>query len=442
VAEKRATRTTRTPSYTKKKKNMADKITIANGKLIVPDVPVIPFIEGDGTGRDIWKASVRIFDAAVEKSYNGKRKVAWKEVLAGEKAFNLTGNWLPDETIDAFREYLVGIKGPLTTPIGGGMRSLNVALRQLLDLYTCYRPIRYFSGVPSPVKNPGNVNMHIFRENTEDIYSGIEFMNGTPEADKIKKFLIDEMGVKSIRFPKTSSIGIKPVSMEGSERLIRQAILFALKRKLPSVTIVHKGNIMKYTEGAFMKWGYALAEKEFAGKVFTWNQHKKISEEKGEAAANEAQAKAEAEGKLIIKDVIADAFLQQILTRPAEYSVIATLNLNGDYISDALAAIVGGIGIAPGANINYETGHAIFEATHGTAPKYADQDKVNPGSVVLSGALMFEYMGWDEVAHKIYDALEKTILNKTVTYDFHRLTKDAKLLKTSEFADAIISNIK
>jgi len=421
---------------------MAEKITIANGKLTVPDVPVIPFIEGDGTGRDIWKASVRIFDAAVEKSYNGKRKVAWKEVLAGEKAFNLTGNWLPDETLNAFREYLVGIKGPLTTPVGGGMRSLNVALRQLLDLYTCYRPVRYFSGVPSPVKTPENVNMHIFRENTEDIYAGIEFMNGTPEADKIKKFLIEEMGVKSIRFPKTSSIGIKPVSVEGSERLIRQAILFALRKKLPSVTLVHKGNIMKFTEGSFMKWGYALAEREFAGKVFTWNQHKKISEEKGEAAANEAQAKAEAEGKLIIKDVIADAFLQQILTRPAEYSVIATLNLNGDYISDALAAIVGGIGIAPGANINYETGHAIFEATHGTAPKYADQDKVNPGSVVLSGALMFEYMGWDEVAQKIYDGLGKTILNKTVTYDFHRLTKDAKLLKTSEFADAIISNIK
>jgi isocitrate dehydrogenase len=421
---------------------MADKITISNGKLTVPDVPVIPFIEGDGTGRDIWRASVRIFDAAVEKSYAGKRKIEWKEVLAGEKAYNLTGNWLPDETLNAFREYLVGIKGPLTTPIGGGMRSLNVALRQLLDLYTCYRPVRYFSGVPSPVKNPENVNMHIFRENTEDIYAGIEFMNGTPEADKIKKFLIEEMGVKSIRFPKTSSIGIKPVSVEGSERLIRQAILFALKRKLPSVTLVHKGNIMKYTEGSFMKWGYALAEREFAGKVFTWNQHKKISEERGEAAANEAQTKAEAEGLLIIKDVIADAFLQQILTRPAEYSVIATLNLNGDYISDALAAIVGGIGIAPGANINYETGHAIFEATHGTAPKYAGQDKVNPGSVVLSGALMFEYLGWDEVSQKIYSGLEKTILNKTVTYDFHRLTKDAKLLKTSEFADAIISNIK
>lgn len=420
---------------------MAEKIKIEKDKLIVPDNPVIPFIEGDGTGRDIWRASVRIFDAAVEKAYNGKKKIAWKEVLAGEKAFNQTGNWLPDETLDAFKEYLVGIKGPLTTPVGGGMRSLNVALRQLLDLYTCYRPVRYFKGVPSPVKNPERVNMHIFRENTEDIYSGIEYMNGTPEADKIKKFLIREMGVKSIRFPGTASIGIKPVSVEGTERLVRQAIAFAIKRKLPSVTIVHKGNIMKFTEGAFMKWGYALAEREFGERVFTWNQHKKIADEKGEAAADEAQKKAEAAGKIIIKDVIADAFLQQILTRPAEYSVIATLNLNGDYISDALAAIVGGIGIAPGANINYETGHAIFEATHGTAPKYADQDKVNPGSVVLSGALMFEYIGWDEVSHKIYHGLEKTIESKRVTYDFHRLMENAVLLKTSEFADEIISNI-
>ena len=420
---------------------MAEKIRIINEKLIVPDVPVIAFIEGDGTGRDIWRASVRVFDAAVEKAYNGKRKVAWKEVLAGEKAFNLTGNWLPDETLDAFRDFRVGIKGPLTTPVGEGMRSLNVALRQILDLYTCYRPVRYFSGVPSPVKKPEDVNMHIFRENTEDIYAGIEFMNGTPEADKVKKFLIGEMGVKSIRFPETASIGIKPVSQEGSERLIRQAIIFAFKKNLPSVTLVHKGNIMKYTEGAFMKWGYALAEREFGDRVFTWNQHKKISAEKGEAVANEAQRRAVMEGKLIIKDMIADAFLQQILTRPAEYSVIATLNLNGDYISDALAAIVGGIGIAPGANINYETGHAIFEATHGTAPKYADQDKVNPGSVILSGALMFEYIGWAEAANIIYSGLEKTIQSKMVTYDFHRLTENAKLLKTSEFADAIISNI-
>jgi isocitrate dehydrogenase len=419
----------------------ADKIRIENGKLIVPDFPIIPFIEGDGTGRDIWKASVRIFNAAVEKAYNGKRKIIWKEVLAGEKAFNKTGSWLPDETLEAFKEYLVGIKGPLTTPVGGGMRSLNVALRQILDLYTCYRPVRYFMGVPSPVKAPEKVNMHIFRENTEDIYAGIEYMNGTPEADKIKQFLAEELGVKKIRFPETSSIGIKPVSVEGTERLVRQAIKFALRKKLPSVTLVHKGNIMKFTEGAFMKWGYALAEREFANEVFTWNQHKRISEEKGDQEANEALNKAEKDGKLIIKDVIADAFLQQILTRPAEYSVIATLNLNGDYISDALAAIVGGIGIAPGANINYETGHAIFEATHGTAPKYADQDKVNPGSVVLSGALMFEYMGWEEVQQEIYSGLETAIKSKKVTYDFHRLMPGATLLKTSEFADVIISSI-
>jgi isocitrate dehydrogenase len=420
---------------------MGERIKIENGKLIVPDIPVIPFIEGDGTGRDIWRASVRVFDAAVAKAFNGKRKVEWKEVLAGEKAFSLTGNWLPEETLVAFRDYLVGIKGPLTTPVGEGMRSLNVALRQLLDLYTCYRPVRYFSGVPSPVKRPGDVNMHIFRENTEDIYAGIEYMHGTPEALKVKKFLIEEMGVRSIRFPQTASIGIKPVSLEGSERLIRQAIRFAIKRNLPSVTLVHKGNIMKYTEAAFMKWGYALAEREFGDEVFTWNQHKVISGEKGEAAANEAQKNAVLAGKVIIKDVIADAFLQQILTRPAEYSVIATLNLNGDYISDALAAIVGGIGIAPGANINFETGHAIFEATHGTAPKYADQDKVNPGSVILSGALMFEYMGWEAAAEKIYNGLEKTIKDRMVTYDFHRLTENATLLKTSEFADTIISNI-
>jgi isocitrate dehydrogenase len=420
---------------------MAGKIRIENGKLNVPVNPVIPFIEGDGTGRDIWRASVRIFDAAVEKAYGGKRKIEWKEVLAGEKAFNQTGNWLPDETLAAFNEYLVGIKGPLTTPVGGGMRSLNVALRQMLDLYTCYRPVRYFDGVPSPVKNPERVNMHIFRENTEDIYAGIEYMNGTPEADKMKKFLIEQMGVKSIRFPATASIGIKPVSVEGTERLVRQAIILAITKKLPSVTLVHKGNIMKYTEGAFMKWGYALAEREFGDKVFTWARYRKISEEKGEAAASDMQAKAEAEGKIIIKDVIADAFLQQILTRPSEYSVIATPNLNGDYISDALAAIVGGIGIAPGANINYETGHAIFEATHGTAPKYADQDKVNPGSVILSGALMFEYMGWEEASDLIYRGLEATIRSRKVTYDFHRLTENAVLLKTSEFGNEIISNI-
>ncbi len=418
-----------------------EKIKLANGKLNVSDNPIIPFIEGDGTGPDIWKASVRVFDAAVKKVYKGKRKVEWKEVLAGEKAFKLTGSWLPDETLTVFRDYLVGIKGPLTTPVGEGMRSLNVALRQLLDLYTCYRPVRYFQGVPSPVKHPEKVDMHIFRENTEDIYAGIEFMHGRPETEKIKKFLIDEMGVKSIRFPATSSIGIKPVSVEGSERLIRQAIKFAIDKKLPSVTLVHKGNIMKYTEGSFMKWGYALAEREFADKVFTWRQHKQISDNQGSETADTMLKQAEAAGKVIIKDVIADAFLQQILTRPSEYSVIATLNLNGDYISDALAAIVGGIGIAPGANINFETGHAIFEATHGTAPKYADQDKVNPGSVILSGALMFDYLGWSEVTESIYSGLERTILGKKVTYDFHRLMENATLVKTSEFGDAIIANL-
>ena len=419
-----------------------EKIKIVNGKLVVPENPIIPFIEGDGTGPDIWRASVRVFDAAVGKVYGGKKKVEWKEVLAGEKAFKLTGNWLPDETLADFREYLVGIKGPLTTPVGEGMRSLNVALRQILDLYTCYRPVRYFNGVPSPVKNPERVNMHIFRENTEDIYAGIEFMHGLPETEKVKKFLIEEMGVKKIRFPKTSSIAIKPVSVEGTERLVRQAVKYAIEKKLPSVTLVHKGNIMKYTEGSFMKWGYALAEREFGDSVFTWSQHKKISDSKGQEVADSMLRQAESEGKVIIKDVIADAFLQQILTRPAEYSVIATLNLNGDYISDALAAIVGGIGIAPGANINFESGHAIFEATHGTAPKYADLDKVNPGSVILSGALMFDYLGWDKVTECIYSGLESTIQSKRVTYDFHRLMENATMLKTSEFADAIISNIK
>lgn len=420
---------------------MAEKIVKNGEKLIVPENPIIPFIIGDGTGPDIWKASVRIFDAAVEKAFQGRKKIAWKEVLAGEKAFTLTGNWMPAETLESFREYLVGIKGPLTTPIGEGMRSLNVALRQELDLYTCYRPVRYFKGVPSPVKKPELVDMHIFRENTEDIYAGIEYMHGKPETEKLKKFLIEEMGVKKIRFPGTSSIGIKPVSLEGTERLVRQAIKFAVEKRLPSVTLVHKGNIMKFTEGAFMKWGYALAEREFGEKVFTWQQHKKIVEEKGEGKANEIMELAIAEGKIIIKDVIADAFLQQILTRPAEYSVIATLNLNGDYISDALAAIVGGIGIAPGANINFDTGHAIFEATHGTAPKYAGQDKVNPGSVVLSGALMLEYMGWEKASELIYRSLEKTIFQKKVTYDFHRLMDQATLLKTSGFADAIIENM-
>ena len=420
---------------------MPEKIKLINGKMVVSDHPVIPFIEGDGTGPDIWRASVRIFDASVEKAFAGRKKIDWLEVLAGEKAYKIKGNWLPDETLLAFREYLVGIKGPLTTPVGEGMRSLNVSLRQELDLYTCYRPVRYFAGVPSPVKRPELVNMHIFRENTEDIYAGIEYMHGNPETDMLKQFLIDKMNVTKIRFPKTSSIGIKPVSVEGTERLVRQAIKFAIEKGLPSVTLVHKGNIMKFTEGAFMKWGYALAEREFKDYVFTWQEHRRITGEMGEKMADELLSEAIKDGKVIIKDVITDAFLQQILLRPADYSVIATLNLNGDYISDALAAIVGGIGIAPGANINFETGHAVFEATHGTAPKYADQDKVNPGSVVLSGALMFEYLGWGEASEIIYGGLKKTILEKKVTYDFHRLMDDATLLKTSEFADEIIKNM-
>lgn len=417
------------------------KIIFANGKMQVPDYPIIPFIEGDGTGPDIWSASVRVFDAAVEKAYGGKRKIIWKEVLAGEKAFAATGNWLPDETLEAFKEYLVGIKGPLTTPVGGGIRSLNVALRQILDLYVCLRPVRWFQGVPSPVKRPDKVDMHIFRENTEDIYAGIEFMQGTPEVAKLLGFLQNEMGVNKIRFPESSSIGIKPVSKEGTERLVRAAIEYTISHKLPSLTIVHKGNIMKFTEGAFKKWGYELIEREFGDKTFTWAQHDRISEEKGREYADAAQAKAVAEGKIIVKDVIADAFLQQILLRPDEYSVIATLNLNGDYISDALAAMVGGIGIAPGANINYQNGFAIFEATHGTAPKYAGLDQVNPGSVILSGALMFEYLGWNEVANLIYSSMEKTIENKTVTYDFHRLMEGATKLKTSEFGTELIKNM-
>jgi len=417
------------------------KIIFENGKLQVPDFPVIPFIIGDGTGPDIWNASVRVFDAAVEKAYNGKRKIMWKEVLAGEKAFATTGNWLPDETLEAFKEYLVGIKGPLTTPVGGGMRSLNVALRQILDLYVCLRPVRWFQGVPSPVKRPDKVNMHIFRENTEDIYSGIEFMQGTPEAHKIINFLQNEMGVTKIRFPETSSIGVKPVSVEGTERLVRAAMNYTISHKLPSLTIVHKGNIMKFTEGGFKKWGYALVEREFPDQTFTWAQYDRISEEHGRDAADEAQKKAVAGGKIIVKDVIADAFLQQILLRPDEYSVIATLNLNGDYISDALAAIVGGIGIAPGANINYQNGFAIFEATHGTAPKYAGLDQVNPGSVILSGAMMFEYLGWTEVSKLLFASMEKTIGNKTVTYDFHRQMEGATKLKTSEFGTEMIKNM-
>lgn len=420
---------------------MAEKITLQNGVLNVPNEPIIPFIEGDGTGVDIWAASVRVLDAAVEKAYKGSRKIAWKEVLAGEKAFNKTGEWLPKETLDTIREHIVAIKGPLTTPVGGGIRSLNVALRQELDLYTCLRPVRWFKGVPSPVLRPDLTDMVIFRENTEDIYAGIEWLNGSDEVKKVIKFLQEEMGVKKIRFPESSSIGIKPVSKEGTERLVRAAIEYAIKHKRPSVTLVHKGNIMKFTEGMFKNWGYELAEREFGDKTFTWKQYDKIKEEKGEAEANKAQDAAIAAGKVIVKDSIADAFLQQILTRPAEYSVIATLNLNGDYISDALAATVGGIGIAPGANINYVTGHAIFEATHGTAPKYAGLDKVNPGSVILSGVLMLEHMGWQEAADLIIKGIEHAISNKQVTYDFARLMKDVKELKCSEFGDAIIAGM-
>jgi len=371
-----------------------EKIIKEHDGLKVPDNPIIPFIEGDGIGPDIWAAAVGVFDAAVEKAYNGKRKIAWKEIFAGQKSYNLNGEWLPQKTLDIIREYLIAIKGPLTTPVGGGIRSLNVALRQKLDLYVCLRPVRYFKGISSPVKRPELTNMVIFRENSEDIYAGIEWMAGTPEVKKIIDFIQSELGVTKIRFPETSSIGIKPISREGTERLVRDAIRYTIDHKLPSVTFVHKGNIMKYTEGQFKQWGYDLAEREFSDHVFTWQEYDRIKEKDGVDAANQAQSKANDEGKVLIKDSIADAFLQQILTRPAEYSVIATMNLNGDYISDALAASVGGIGIAPGANINYQTGHAIFEATHGTAPKYTGMDKVNPGSVIVSGVLMFQYMGW------------------------------------------------
>ncbi len=439
------------------------KITITNGKLNVPDNPIIPFIEGDGTGRDIWRASQHVFDSAVAKAYGDKKKINWKEVLAGEKSFTKTGNWLPDETLDAFREYLVGIKGPLTTPIGGGIRSLNVALRQILDLYVCLRPVRWYQGVPSPVKNPSAVDMVIFRENTEDIYAGIEFAAGSPEAQKVLDFIEKEFPkeFKKIRFnTKEKSeefwkmvgatninndvqvgLGIKAVSYSGSVRLIHSAIAYAIKFNRKSVTLVHKGNIMKYTEGAFRDWGYGVAEEYFGDKVYSWSKWEKTKKEKGEEAANAEQKAAIAAGKIIIKDSIADIALQQVLTRPEEFEVIATLNLNGDYLSDALAAQVGGIGIAPGANINYITGHAIFEATHGTAPKYADQDKVNPGSLILSGVMMLEYMGWQEAADLISKGLEKAISNKRVTYDFHRQMEGATLLKCSEFANEIVKNM-
>jgi len=402
-----------------------DAVRLHAGKLEVPDRPILPFIEGDGTGRDIWRASVHVFDSAVAKLYGGKRRIAWMEVYAGEKAFKQFESWLPDETVDAFREFLVGIKGPLTTPVGGGIRSLNVALRQLLDLYVCLRPVRYFPGVPSPVKRPELVDMVIFRENSEDIYAGIEWQAESPEAKKLIAFLEKELEVKKIRFPQTSGIGIKPVSREGSERLIRAALDYAIGHKRKSLTFVHKGNIMKFTEGAFRDWGYELVRREYKGRAVGWD---------------DCNGKPPA-GQLLVKDAIADITFQQTLTRADEFDVIATMNLNGDYLSDALAAQVGGIGIAPGGNINYVTGHAVFEATHGTAPKYADQDKVNPGSVILSGVMMFEHLGWQEVADAILRGMERTIAQKTVTYDFERLMTGAKLLKCSEFAQAIVDNM-
>ena len=453
-----------------------EKITIKGGKLNVPDQPIIPFIEGDGTGPDIWKASKRVFDAAVEKAYKGKRKIVWKEVLAGENSFNKTGEWLPEETINGFKEFLVGIKGPLTTPVGGGIRSLNVALRQKLDLYTCLRPVKYIDGVPSPVRNPQDVDIVIFRENTEDIYAGIEWENGSPEVKKVIRFIQEEMGVHNIRFPETSGIGIKPISSEGTKRLVRSAIKYALVEGRKSLTLVHKGNIMKFTEGAFKNWGFEVAGEEFRNETvsereswiisnkdrnpdLTVDENAKLvdpgyimmTDDQKLEKRNEVEealklmpthGKGQWKEKLLIRDSIADITLQQVLTRAKEFDVVATMNLNGDYLSDALAAQVGGIGIAPGANINWDTGHAIFEATHGTAPKYANLDKVNPGSVILSGSMMFKYMGWNEVDELIWDALVKTIDQKRVTYDYHRQMGNATLLKCSEFADAIIGNME
>jgi len=417
------------------------KITNKDGKLQVPDRPIVPFIEGDGTGPDIWRASVRVLDAAVAKAYAGRRQIAWMEVYAGEKAFKQENNWLPDETVEAFREFLVGIKGPLTTPIGGGIRSLNVALRQMLDLYVCLRPVRWFKGVPSPVKHPEKVEMVIFRENTEDIYAGIEFESGSEDAKKVLAFLKNNFpkSYAKVRFPATTAVGFKPVSSEGSERLIRAALEYALTNKRRSLTLVHKGNIMKFTEGAFRNWGYALAEREFTDRVYTWDEWERTKRAKGEDAANAEQKAALAGGKLLIKDAIADITLQQVLTRPDEFDVIATLNLNGDYLSDALAAQVGGIGIAPGGNINYLTGHAVFEATHGTAPKYANLDKVNPGSVVLSGEMMLRYMGWTEAADLVIKGMDGAITARTVTYDFARQMEGAKEVKCSQFGDAVIA---
>ena len=426
------------------KKNIdGDSISMKNGMLVVPDRPIIPFIEGDGIGPDVWRASKRVIDAAIEKTYQGQKEIKWLEVYAGEKANQLTGSWLPDETIDTCNEFLVAIKGPLTTPIGGGIRSLNVALRQILDLYVCLRPIRWFKGVPSPVKRPELINMVIFRENTEDIYAGIEFEQGSENNKKFLAFFKDAFPnyYKKIRFPETSGIGIKPVSSEGTHRLVRAAISYAIQNNQRSVTFVHKGNIMKFTEGAFRNWGYELAEAEFKDKTYSWDIWERTRAQKGIEAAEDEMARAKKEGKILIKDSIADITLQQVLTRPEEFDVIATMNLNGDYLSDALAAQVGGIGIAPGGNINFDTGHAIFEATHGTAPKYANQDKVNPGSLLLSGEMMLRYLGWTEAAERIIKSMNKTITNKTVTYDFARLMDGAKEIKCSEFADALILNL-
>jgi len=420
-----------------------NKITMgANGKLQVPDQPIIPFIEGDGIGPDVWSASRKVIDVAIEKAYKGARKIEWKEMLAGEKAFNQTGEWLPAATLDIAKEYLVSIKGPLTTPVGGGIRSLNVALRQELDLYVCLRPVNWFKGVPSPVHHPEDVNMTIFRENTEDIYAGIEFKMGSEEVQKLMHFLKTELGVdKQIRFPESTALGIKTVSKEGSQRLIKAAIQYAIEQKKPSVTLVHKGNIMKFTEGGFKNWGYEIAKEAFGDQVFTWMEWEAIKAAHNEEAANNALKKASVEGKIIINDCIADNFLQQILLAPKEFSVIATLNLNGDYISDALAAAVGGIGIAPGGNINYTTGHAVFEATHGTAPRFANTDTMNPSSLLLSGVMMLEYMGWNEAAEAIVESLKTTIKRKRVTIDFYNLMHDATLLKTSEFAEELIKNL-
>jgi isocitrate dehydrogenase len=417
------------------------KITMQNGLLAVPNNPTVPFIEGDGIGPEIWKVAQKVFDAAVQKAYHGEKQIEWKEMLAGEKAFNQTGEWLPAETLQIAKDYIVSIKGPLTTPIGGGIRSLNVAMRQDLDLYACVRPVKWFKGVPSPVVHPEQVDMTIFRENTEDIYAGIEWNAGTPEAQKFEKFLIEEMGVKNIRFVGDCSYGVKPVSNTGSKRLVRAAIEFALANNLPSVTLVHKGNIMKFTEGGFKSWGYEVARQEFGDKTFTWDEWDELKKAHGEAHANEVQRKALSEGKLLIKDCIADNFLQQILIAPKDFSVVATLNLNGDYISDALAAEVGGIGIAPGANINYKTGYAVFEATHGTAPKFAGTNSMNPSSVILSGCMMLEYIGWKEAADLITTALQATIMRKRVTIDFYNLMSGATLLKTTEFGDEIIENM-